>query len=229
MNYLLIDKSTSRVLAVEHVEQKLDKEKVVELFPDYDPNSMKIAWTDLKVIPEDFIILPSGRLLTKITKSNQQIESVNRRLLSRKASLGKVPLESIEAEDLVKSWEDLFYFNERLNQAVDVSAGMAYPRRLEASISRNYLMWLGEGKPEKDEREVKFLKMNQFLAEIDQNYQTLWEYSQKKFEALSKDKEAMPTSSSTKAEIKDFLDAKHIPYNKSDTKAELLARLDEAK
>ncbi|MEM7509294.1 MAG: hypothetical protein AAF388_00095 [Bacteroidota bacterium] len=240
MHYLLFDINNQKILNISSSELPPSEINPKELFPSFTAGKMQVVWTSMGRIPSHFRIGPNGKLISSEGAITDQLDSDSLKKQgiiktdfnppsdtkkSPKPSSMPMDLSTIVNEDLVNSAEDLKVFDNRLQSGIHRRVTQAYPLRVELRIYRNYLIWLAEGKPKNDPREERFLNMHDSLEEIDADYEQLWAYSMHKKNILNKETLAIPRESSSKTDIQAYLDQVGIPYTKSESKAQLLAKI----
>lgn len=248
MNYIIRDKQSREVLYIAHGDRPLHELTVTNIYPDFNPGTMEVGWTHWSILPEAFDIAEDGQLLRipKEVSLNQAASSskiIHPLSLKEQVAQGKISLRSpfeyldgdniayrsldeIVEHDAIQSREECEFCQEFIKQKIESEIESKYPIGKEMKLTKNYLAWLNEDKPKKDEREASYLNMQEDIDSIKQKYANSKDYVKQKMLTFPIPVPSdLPTMDRSKKEIQAYLAMKGIPFTAKETKQQLLDKL----
>ena len=221
--------------------------KAGDIYSDFDPETMELFRTDL---PPEKIFIHYDNLLGHFNVGKDGL--ISEKSIEEKAEARSIRFdpeilkEYIYQEETLESATEAMRIVElamrlKLFKRVDECKAAfkildieqesrlaeKYSPGYETKLLKDYTAWIGDGKPEDDKREEKYLKMTAYIAGLKEEYKALRGELKKLITQIKAIEAEKPTESNTKAEIQRYMDAKGLFYKPDDPKKYLLEVINE--
>lgn len=234
-----IFKSDTSVI-LQHTPEAGKVPKAEDLYPGFDPSILKMVHSNDKELPEYFKLDRKGKIVG-LSAAEMEKAGLGPTVIPQMVLPMGVFEEMRNGEIVIKMPEEVVAQAGSLTESecaevmgsltrrLEKEIAEKYPPGYEMKLTKAYLAWLNDDKPEGDSRETAYQDMETYIAQVKAKYKPLTSPIKKRMEALQQKKvkktDSLPDKTATKAELQKYLKKKKIAFATKETKLQLLAKI----
>lgn len=190
--YIIQDKKTSEVLYNSPALPEGLSGK--EIYPDFDPNTMLMLKSNMGTIPDFFKADKDGFVVPKTYKEKVEdgdlsIDEVFQFDANGEASQENFdPVKHYLKDGKIKNQKECELVLNYLTSKFEHELAQQYSPGYETKLLKEYIAWVAEGKPAKDNREKNYVAMQNAVAKLKSSYKPTRDKVKKMAVAASKKK-----------------------------------------